>query len=83
VLGAMDFRTEAGEKLLRRPAAQLPSQRVCFRVTHVGPGASWRGAVAWMDAGKERTEARLGEVAPGSYQAIRFAVGLDAEGQCL
>ena len=74
-LGAIEFRTQVGESYSVTRASYLLSG---FALRH--ESGTWHelgGAVAWMDADKNRTEARLGEVPPGSYTAIRFAVGLD------
>lgn len=35
------------------------------------------GSVAWIDAGKRRTEFTLTEIPEGNYRAIRFSVGID------
>jgi cytochrome c peroxidase len=80
-LGDLDYRTEAGERYSVTRASYLLSG---FALRDVrGNWHELEEAVAWLDAGKNRTEAALGEVPAGSYTQLRFSLGLDAETNAL
>ncbi len=73
----MDYRTDSGERYSVTRASYLLSDFALCRAD--GGWQELEGGVAWLDAGKSRTEASLGEAPVGTYTQIRFAIGLDAE----
>ena len=72
---SLRYRTSAGETFSITRVSYLVSQVALERSDDTWLELS--NSVAWLDYGANRDSIRLADIPPGSYQALRFSVGLN------